>query len=83
MQHHAPQRLDQLADRDGVPAVVIYRNDDQAAELVLAPVFENRRCQRAREADHHDCADLLLERHSSRAQDGILFAGAACGQRGR
>src|SRR5438067_13759490 len=82
MQHHAPHRLDQLADRGVIAAVLIDRNHDEAAELVLAPVLENCRCQRAGETDHHDGADLLLERHARRAQERILVSPAGSWLRG-
>src|ERR1700694_207911 len=83
MQHHATDRLDQLAYRGGIRGILVAGNDDQAAELVLAPILEYGRGERARETDHHDRTDLLLERHPGRAQDGVLVAATTASGRRR
>ena len=43
MQHYTSDRLDQLSDRGRIWSILVDGNDDQAAELVLAPVGQNGR----------------------------------------
>ena len=55
-----------------VRRILVDRHDDQAAELALAPVGEDRWCERALEADHHHRTDLLAQRHPTRTEDRLL-----------
>jgi hypothetical protein len=74
VRHRRAYRLDQGANFGTVGCILVYGLDNQSTELMLPPIVQDGRRQRAGESDHHHRPNLLPQCQPCRPGYRIFIA---------